>query len=321
MPAVETGATVYVGINDSENPFNAKQIFGENSALTISSIKDHNGNDVAYSNGLITLPSLTAGAQYTWTFLSGGVSYSVNVFAATNVIRDIDDFKAIFESSSGKAGYYVLANNIDATTATFNSPTDGVSSWACALSGTFDGRGFTVDGLTVKGQNGIFGVISGGTLKNVAFTNLKIQNTQNKDTFVLMTYGWEITIDNVFIGITQYGSNWNALYGYSTDTEKTTRTNSITNMMVVSPTWANTRVLDLVWNNQASNRISPDAYSNVYVISANDLSYGREDGVFAGVTKYADVATFKQKVNTATLTGFNEYWDLSGEYPVFVSSK
>ena len=42
-------------------------------------------------------------------------------------------------------------------------------------------------------------------------------------------------------------------------------------------------------------------------------------GEATGITKYDDAVTFMSNVNISALTGFNSYWDLTCDYPVFKS--
>lgn len=139
------------------------------------------------------------------------------------------------DSTKKYSGYYVLANDIDATnynhktpylftanTNTLESPTtyfqqNGVRT--CGLTGTFDGNGYTISNLTfgkdyaIKGDStkyaleygcsGLFGAIGyGGTVKNVAFDNVTYGMTGSciaKNTFVLATFIVEANIENVSI--------------------------------------------------------------------------------------------------------------------------
>ena len=63
-----------------------------------------------------------------------------------------------------------------------------------------------------------------------------------------------------------------------------------------------------------ANTATNTRFTNVYVISP---IVTKDDTV----TNYADIATFKANVTTSTLTGFNAYWDLTGDYPVISTAK
>ena len=137
-------------------------------------------------------------------------------------------------------GYYVLGNNIDASKITIDGEEtaylhgslleDGSfnnNSWNGAvayvsteklpndkrqfeggyapigLTGTFNGYGNTITSLTLGSQaEGFFGLVNGGTVKNVAFDNVK--STLEANAFVLAQYLIDATIDNVYIATNEY---------------------------------------------------------------------------------------------------------------------
>lgn len=158
-------------------------------------------------------------------FDANGNVYSQPFVAATKVIRTADDL-AYFElkditkdqgksivSSTRFDGYYVVANDIDATgyshkviksdeesyKLTFEVGADGkvlatkkedtalykveeVGSYTDrairgGLEGTFDGAGHTISNLTVINQ-GLFGLVTSGTVKNVGFTGVKLKGSE-----------------------------------------------------------------------------------------------------------------------------------------------
>ena len=80
-------------------------------------------------------------------------------------------------------------------------------------------------------------------------------------------------------------------------------------MVVAKGGNANAFALGAMWNNETKY-----TYTNVYVIS--ELSAVRK-GETTDITIYADEDTFKANVTTSNLSNFNEYWDLTGNYPVF----
>lgn len=158
-------------------------------------------------------------------FGADGNVYSQPFVAATKVIRTAADL-AYFElkditkvqgksivSSTRFDGYYVVANDIDATgyshkaiksdeesykltfkvgedgkvLATKNVDTDlykveEVRSYTDrairgGLEGTFDGAGHTISNLTVINQ-GLFGLVTSGTVKNVGFTGVNLKGSE-----------------------------------------------------------------------------------------------------------------------------------------------
>lgn len=158
-------------------------------------------------------------------FGADGNVYSQPFVAATKVIRTAADL-AYFElkditkvqgksivSSTRFDGYYVVANDIDATgyshkaiksdeesyKLTFKVGADGkvlatknldtdlykveeVRSYTDrairgGLEGTFDGAGHTISNLTVINQ-GLFGLVTSGTVKNVGFTGVNLKGSE-----------------------------------------------------------------------------------------------------------------------------------------------
>jgi hypothetical protein len=67
--------------------------------------------------------------------------------------------------------------------------------------GTFDGQGYTVKNLTV-GENGLFGVVSHATIKNVNFTNVQLkEGDQGAYVALLGVRCFNTVIENVSIEI------------------------------------------------------------------------------------------------------------------------
>ena len=70
--------------------------------------------------------------------------------------------------------YFILTDNINL----HGNSIMPIGYWNAAFSGTFDGNGYTISGLTVDHMSGwgmgIFGTISGGCVKNVVFEKAQI---------------------------------------------------------------------------------------------------------------------------------------------------
>lgn len=181
-------------------------------------------------------------------------SYTLNVFdannevysqpfiAATKVIRTAEDL-AYFELEditveSGKSittntvynGYYVVANDIDATNykhkavkdtelnATLNDAVDGKQNYISVvtggLTGTFDGAGHTISNLTVLDQ-GLFGLISEGTVKNIGFTNVTLVGSAYRKNIALFAQNvYAGQFENVYVQAnTLYGGEQQQIQG------------------------------------------------------------------------------------------------------------
>jgi hypothetical protein len=94
--------------------------------------------------------------------------------AVTTTITTLAQLRAMTST-----GNYELGANIDAS-ATATSPFVPVGSFAAPFKGTFDGKGFTIDKLTIKAGGwyvGMFAITSGATLQNIKLTNVKVANS------------------------------------------------------------------------------------------------------------------------------------------------
>ena len=123
---------------------------------------------------------LSSGAKLN---LGSGTTYSLNGQNYT-VVYNISQLQTLGADASTRAGYYVLANDIDASaTSTWNSGagfapigTPGFDDQQ--FSGKLDGLGHTVKSLYINrpSQNfvGLFGVVNGGTLQNIGLLNPQI---------------------------------------------------------------------------------------------------------------------------------------------------
>ncbi len=319
MPTIKTNKEIVFGVKDKKNPVVVGQ-FADNADFTVSGILDTADNAaIAYDATANNVTETLTEGKYEWIIHNGEYGYQVNVWVATNAIRTAEDL-AIFsvpDATTYLAGTYVLANDIDATNYT-HCMNIGWSSKANGLQGTFDGRGYTIDGITIR-QGGLFGVISSGKVQNVAFTNVKLSVVGddgtvakgNNHAYVLATLVWYgAKIDNVFVEVDAWvgtASKTTAVLFHSVKKA----TPSISNVMIITPaaTGSETTIAPVVCS--AANA----KFSNVYVISPI------AGAAITGVTQYSDVATFKTNVTTNILTGFNEYWDLTGDYPIFKTAR
>lgn len=131
------------------------------------------------------LDGKTLGNEYSLTAIVGSNVYEINYMYVTKVIKteeDLDCLKIVATETlaiSATAtqlpennGYYVLGTDIT-TSKQIDYGMDKCVATSGGFTGTFDGRGHTIDGLkTFRG--GIFYFINGGTIKNVAFKNATI---------------------------------------------------------------------------------------------------------------------------------------------------
>ena len=148
--------------------------------------------------------------------------YKINYQSVTKVIDDAEDlhyirrektvdFKDVNVTIAGcydglLRGTFVLINDIDCTGLQLN---DTGKYWenSRGFNGVFDGRGYTISNLTV-GKNGLFGMITKATIKNVHFQNVKlIPDTANGTgayVSLLATGIFNSTIENVSAHFASY---------------------------------------------------------------------------------------------------------------------
>ncbi|MBP5686516.1 MAG: hypothetical protein J6W87_01880, partial [Clostridia bacterium] len=135
------------------------------------------------------------------------IRYNENVGSSSTKIsatiqEGIDAAKCVHD------GYYVLANDIDATgyerpivgcQGGWRSTNDFVGK-ALGLTGTFDGQGHVISNLTMTNLGtGLFELVNGGTIKNLALVNLKSDGTQYLAAFSYIAI--DPVIENVYIHI------------------------------------------------------------------------------------------------------------------------
>ena len=317
MPTIETDKEIVFGSADIQNPIVVSQFATETSFKASGIFNAEDNAEISYDATANNVTATLTEGKYVWIIHNGEYGYKVNVWVATNAIRTAEDLSvfSVPDATKNLAGTYVLANDIDATNYV-HCMNIGWSSKANGLTGTFDGRGYTIDGITIR-QGGLFGVISGGKVLNVSFTNVKFSAADDKGgvtgnhLYVLATLVWYgVTIDNVFVEIDAWAETAKKTTAVLFHSVKKA-TPSISNVMIITPaaTGSETTIAPVVCS--AANA----KFSNVYVISPISGT------AIAGVTQYSDVATFKTNVTTSALTGFNEYWDLTGDYPIFKTAK
>ncbi len=79
------------------------------------------------------------------------------------------------------------------------------------LTGTFDGKGYTISGLTIV-NNGIFGIIDGGTVKDVNIENITLNADRYKPRAALAFSMYNVTLENVRVSVdTLPGSGYTPL--------------------------------------------------------------------------------------------------------------
>lgn len=148
----------------------------------------------------VLFTTLAAGNSY--TAICEGENYKItfsNVFAVTKVIRTANDLSGLAtinsQATTDITGYYVLGGNIDASG--YTTIATGYN-WNNGFKGTFDGRGYTVDGITAL-TCGLFGTIKGGEIKDVNFTNVTLGSGRENYAALFAGICSNLTMNNVNI--------------------------------------------------------------------------------------------------------------------------
>lgn len=112
--------------------------------------------------------------------LSALMLTGIHTAHAQTEIFDWNDLNNVRQNLTGS---YILMNDLDEETAgygTFNSGEGWmpIGTESAAFTGTFDGNGHTISGLTIDrgtGNNGLFGATLDATIENVGLLNVNIR--------------------------------------------------------------------------------------------------------------------------------------------------
>ena len=285
---------------------------------------------------------LKAGETYHLNLFSPeGKAYSQPFVYATKVIDDKQDLSyftisditikadaaGYVESATAFEGYYVLSQDIDASGYTHQVVSGtardnmkglthvGLYAQNGGLKGVFDGNGHTISNLTV-GHHGLFGLIYGGTVKNVGFTNVTLKGDTNLENLSFLAEQMiDGTIENVYIQANEIiGGNGTTASNQSRGNRallaivaygKTTIKNSVFNYNIEGTQKEYARSYGLIayehkarWNERypAGSSVT---FENVYVISNAMISSWNTAGIY---NKNSSVTIAENEVDVAGLT-------------------
>lgn len=225
-------------------------------------------------------------------------------------------------------GYYVLTADIDANNNAapmyFSEKgnifeTNVVKSTGGCFTGSFDGRGHTIKNLGV-GENGLFGSLGGvSVVKNLALVDLSVPN---EGAACALAYANAARIENVFVS-----GNAKKLISYSIGPNNSF-TNIVANLTgenaVIAQNVASVDTQEIVGYGNPNvsfmkniTLITPAAKPRVTGYSRTAAFNGVSHDGARGLHAYSSV----QKLKEAALdfSYLNEYWDISGDLPVFKS--
>ena len=201
-------------------------------------------------------------------------------------------------ASSVFDGYYIVANDIDASGYThqvvkdaeqnlilngkngskLSADEDGsrygqlhmVKNLVGGLTGVFDGNGHTVSDMTVLDQ-GLFGIVCGGAIKNIAFKNVTIKGSAYQRNIALFAqHVKNATISNVYVKANTLFGGTNAKDGL---------VDAGGNRALLAITMDNTKVSDCVFDYEIANTEKQYSYSyGLYCCDSNFFG-GHSDSV------------------------------------------
>ena len=241
------------------------------------------------------------------------IGYRVKALVVTRVIRTPSQFISTFLRSNNIAnikadGYYVLGGNIDMT----GVPIIGrgwYSGDGRGLVGTFDGRGYTINGFELEQGGGIFGVISSeAILKNIAFTNVKVNSNGHAVVLGYAVYG---TVQDVYVGISELSSTYNATSATIGLFAQANANNVLKNIVVVNSAdiEPGSAVINYGTLEASTNK---GAWENVMVVSVDRMFGGTDTAGDAGAAGYSKSV---QRFSTMSkLLGSDYYQQKKAEY-------
>lgn len=233
------------------------------------------------------------------------------------------------------SAHYILINDIDATpTSTWNSGEGWrpIGNFTAPFTGTFDGSGYTIDGLyinNVESNQGMFGFVRGGHIHDVGVTNASISGHTHSG--ILLGSGTSGTeISNVHVSGTVTGlTTASSIGGIAGRLEDSTISDSNGYTTVHVPTYIGGGLVGTGYSlvMQRCYAVSTITGSNIGGL------VGRVSGTSTATSSYYDIdvsgvasngfgepKTTAQMQTQSTFTGWGFYdtWRMSG-YPMLYS--
>ena len=273
----------------------------------IIAAEDENGNPLTVDNnkifGIVDNKS-AEGIDTTITIYSARRGYTVRLNGYSGVFAEAEDFEVfninakyasgVYSAIEGESygvwdGYYVLANNIDATNYEHNVNGNNLqgrgqtNDFPCGLHGTFDGRGYTIKGMTFNAY-GLFGYISSGaTVKDVAFTEVKFKDVSRAATLAQWIHN--ATIFNVYVQLAEGTYTEASMSGFAGGIAASVVSACIVEVNCVYEHKASS-VFACALNEYATEGEGKTTYTGVYVITTSELLGYYDNSKKAGEYRY-----------------------------------
>lgn len=311
-PTIREYAKTITGFSAVDGNVVYGQSFAEILGSPVVEAYDINGEALEVQNGNVYgIETVSTGKTHTTiTICSRSVGYKINLEGYTRIIDEASDLSifGVYNTVSGnysdahyQDGYYILANNIDASSYVHPSTGTNLNSGNAqgtygrlgkeklGLMGTFDGNGYTIHDLSLT-RFGLFGQVLGGTIKNVAFENVLFAGPSTgsggSSQLVLAQWIGGGTLENVYIHARVAATNPNARGFVAGDTYATMLSNCIFVLDEDVTQRKGYGSFASVWSARKAAGRGNDAYANVYVISPTPLTYVPNTNTNGGDNSY-----------------------------------
>lgn len=292
---------------------NANALFGFDSTI-LKVVNENNGKEVAVANGAMKTASFEKTGEYSYLVYctEEPLVCKVNIVVADYVVYDIEDLRTVADHTQE---YVVLANDLE-------NIGEYTASSEESFVGTFNGLGHTLDGMSMTNATGLFKQVDRSTLKNVAFTNLVL--SRDSGALFYRTFTSNV-LENIYVKVKKMT---NSLNGAVCDLlAGTTSVLEMKNCIIVMENFYNSSVnYDSNTNGAVLARCGGTIVpTNTYVISdgqisgtlvhINNVQYEQANRlpiIYSSVEKFNEA----KLDGTVDLSGYNHYWDLSGDIPV-----
>lgn len=314
---VDTSIDLIIDLKKDTQTFYTPQILGAKAKIG-KIVNSLTGTAYSLQNEVLTTPSILSG-EYKFTV------YSDNSFVACNVDLVVADLviynaKDMLELAKLTTGYVVLANDINGVEYVVDDAYIGNAySKFNAFSGTFNGLGHTVSNLTLKTAScGLVCASTGATWKNVRFEDVVFGNW-TQGLFGYKSNGANV-IDNVYISLKEFnGFSCGALFALI-ESGSVNVSNSVIDVMVEARVGYNgllfgrsdfmtLEMKNVIVFGKGTLCSTMDHSLNRYFSAINSKS----DVLFSDANAVATAV----KNGTLSFSGFNKYWDVSGNVPKF----
>ena len=315
---LDVGDEVLVDLGKRQTALDGAELFGgERTASKVISVSD--GKEYALNGGLLENSVFEKSGEYAFEVYCAedAIVCRTGFIVADFVIYDKND---LAELSAHTDGYIALGNNLE-NVGNYNN-----NYASNTFSGVFNGMGYNIDGMTINSDStGLFGFVTGATFKNVSFTNL-VPRTWNSGALFYRSRG-AVTIDNVYVHTSSFGTGarWaGGLFAFLFD-GSVTMTNCI---LEIEGLDSNATVQEYCGAICGRCGGTLDIFDSYVVAQGNLCGIGTHDNntkyesVNARAILYADAVSFVQakSAGEVSLSGFNRYWDLTGDVPRFFTA-